>query len=130
MRVRSEGSVVFVIVVIIVFNFLNYAMSEKAYDEGYEAAKEEYEYSEEEHASSCDGSCEHVEESIQNLIGDELIEKDSVYDLDDDYSEDELLQSYTEGLAEGYVQGYGDCFYGNKKELDISEYTDEEYYYE
>ena len=46
------------------------------------------------------------------------------------YSEEDLLQSYTEGLAEGYVQGYGDCFYGNKKELDISEYTDEEYYYE
>ena len=91
MRVRSEGTVIFVIVVIIVFNFLNYAMSEKAYDEGYEAAKEEYEYSEEEHASSCDGSCKHVEESIQNLIGDEVVE--SVNTTPDAYSLNALFEA-------------------------------------
>ena len=63
MKIRSDGTIVFVVIVIIIFSVINYSFSEKSY-------------------------------------------------------------------KDGYVQGYGDCFYGNKKELDISKYSDEEYYYE
>ena len=96
----------------------------------YEHLKEKYEYAEEEHARSCDGSCEHITEVIEYLIDEgELVERDFIFDLYSVYSEDDLQKAYMEGMAEGYVQGYGDCFYGNKQELDISEYSDEEYIY-
>lgn len=50
MKIRSDGTIVFVVIVIIIFSVINYSFSEKSY-------------------------------------------------------------------KEGYVQGYGDCFYGNKKSL-------------
>ena len=148
--VSAEGIVLIVIIAINVFGFFTcfifetpyeeYTYSEEEYEhlrqeyecleEEYEYLEEKYEYAEEEHAFSCDGSCEHVKESIENLIEEgELVEMDSVYDLYNVYSEDDIQKAYMEGMAEGYVQGYGDCFYGNKKELDISEYSDEEYCY-
>lgn len=133
MKIRSDGTIVFVVIVIIIFSVINYSFSEKSYKEGYVAAN--HEFMEEHFTSSyedfCDGSCEHVKEAIENLIEEgELVDADSIFDRYNVYSEEDLQKAYMEGMAEGYVQGYGDCFYGNKKELDISEYSDEEYYYE
>lgn len=120
MKLKSDGSLAFFIVLIIVFSVLGGWAEQKAYDEGYAAAKEEY-GNYEHHTESCDGSCDHVQYEIEDLLYDGvLIRKDEAL------NEDDLEESYWEGAYDGYIQGYGDRHYGNERELDISEYKDED----
>ena len=93
---------------------------------------DEYEYYEEvetyeEHVDSCYGDCEHVENEIQERIyDDELIDPDDIYDVEGVYTEDDLERVYWEGAYDGYIQGYGDCYYGKEQEQELDEYVDED----
>ena len=126
MKIKSDGSLIFFVILIVVFSLASGKAERKAYNEGYAAAQEEYE-NYEEHIDSCDGNCDHVQNEIENLIYDDvLIYRDAVFEEDDIFDEDDMFDSYWEGAYNGYIQGYGDCRYGNKRELDISEYKNED----
>lgn len=73
------------------------------------------------HDDYCDGQCDHIEDEIDDRVYDgELI---SSYEALD---EEDLNDSYWEGVYYGYIQGYGDCYYGNTQEQELDEYVDEE----
>ncbi len=113
MKNKSYGSLAFFIVLIIVFSISIGKAEQKAYDEGYAAAKEEY-GNYEHHTESCDGSCDHVQYEIEDLVHDgELILKDDLYktvrDSNEYYTEDEHWEALD---ADSYIQGYEDCYYG------------------
>lgn len=75
----------------------------------------------ERHNDYCDGHCDHVEDEISDRVYDgELIRSYEALD------EEDLNDSYWEGVYDGYIQGYGDCYYGNKQELELDDYQDEE----
>ncbi len=71
------------------------------------------------HIAYCDGTCDHIENEIEHRISDlgEICYLENVYDYYDVYSR--------EDLEKAYIQGYGDCHYGNKQEYDISNYKNE-----
>ena len=124
MKLRSDGSLIFFFITIIIFIITG---QQDAYDEGYAAAVEEYSGYEERHADNCDGSCDHVQNEIENLLDDDiLIYRDDVFLEDDIYSEEDMDEAYWEGAYDGYIQGYGDCYYGSERELDIYKYEDED----
>ena len=78
------------------------------------------------HNEYCDGHCEHIEDEIENRVYDkELIYRDLINETDGIYDDDDMEESYWEGAIDGYVQGYGDCYYGNEQEYEIDEYFDE-----
>ena len=75
----------------------------------------------ERHNDYCDGHCDHIENEIDDRVYDgELIRSDEAL------NEDDLNDSYWEGVYYGYIQGYGDCYYGNAQEQELDEYVDEE----
>lgn len=122
MKIKSDGSLIFFIILIVVFALSSGKAEQKAYDEGYAAAQAEYE----EEIDNCNGQCSHVQNAIENFIDDGiLIYRENVFYEDDIYSEDDMEEQYWEGAYEGYIQGYGDRYYGNERELDISDYEDE-----
>ena len=126
----SEG--VGVLIILIVYAFM-------LYNSGYNSAEEEIrealEYEEgsfydletyEKHEDYCDGDCHHVLDSIESRIeNDELIDRSNLFDQDGVFSEDDLETAYWEGAYDGYIQGYGDCYFGNEREQDLNEYVDE-----
>ena len=73
------------------------------------------------HDDYCNGQCDHVEDEIFDRVYEgELIRSDEALD------EEDLNDSYWQGAYYGYIQGYGDCYYGNDKQLELDEYVDEE----
>lgn len=71
------------------------------------------------HVDYCDGTCDHIENEIEHRISDlgEICYLDGVYDYFDVYSREDLQRAY--------IQGYGDCYYGNAQEYSIKEYKNE-----
>lgn len=99
-------------ILIVICAFASGKAENKAYDEGYADAKEYY-GNYEEHVDSCDGSCDHVQYEIEDLIYDgQLIRKEDLYDTvrdSDDYYTDDQMQEIYWGA---YEEGYEDCYYG------------------
>ena len=88
---------------------------EDIYDEAYNDIVGTYEdRTYESHVEYCDGTCDHIEKEIEHRIGDlgELCYLENVFDYYD----------VIKAIENAYIQGYGDCYYGNAQEYSIKEY--------
>lgn len=117
---RSEFWMVIIYIVVTIFIiWIGLTIRHNGYEDGYAAAKMRYECS----LDKCDGYCNHVQESIEKFIDDEeIIRRDNLFEEEGVYSSDDMDESYWEGAYDGYIEGYGDRYYGNKRELDLDEY--------
>lgn len=116
--IENAGCLFYLLIIIItvIFNLTSCSNSESEEPETYKS-----------HIESCDGYCKHVEEAIEwRIDNEELADRDDIYSIEGVYSEDDVNDSYWEGVYYGYIQGYGDCYYGNAQEQELDEYVDEE----
>lgn len=65
------------------------------------------------HVENCDGTCDHIENEIDHRVCDlgELCYLENVFDYYD----------VIEAIENAYIQGYGDCYYGNAQEYSIKD---------
>lgn len=116
--IENAGCLFYLLIIIItvIFNLTSCSNSQSEEPETYKS-----------HIESCDGYCKHVEEAIEwRIDNEELADRDDIYSIEGVYSEDDVNDSYWEGVYYGYIQGYGDCYYGNAQEQELDEYVDEE----
>lgn len=121
MKTKSDDTVFYSIIIIIVVAIMFFSIAypsykngyEKGYDKGYSTALEKHEIYKE-HIDSCDGSCNHVQYTIEDLIYDgELIRKDDLYKVVEESNEYYTEDEHWEALdSDSYIQGYEDCYYG------------------
>ena len=89
--------------------------SDEIYEEAYNDIVSAYEdRTYESHVEYCDGTCDHIEDEIEHRVSDlgELCYLESVFDYYD----------VIKAIENAYIQGYGDCYYGNAQEYSIKEY--------